>query len=46
MGFRLFLAASLNLKDLSGQFPVEKKKNEEDSSSPQTERKEAGPPTY
>ena len=47
VGFILFLAAYLTLKDFSGQPPV-KKDNQADSSSspPRTERRGAGPPPY
>ena len=47
MGFRLFLAASLNLKDLSGQPPVEKKRKMKEILLPPRlkEKRRALPPT-
>jgi len=46
VGFILFLAAYLTLKDFSGQPPVKKDKSSRFFFLPPTERRGAGPPPY
>ena len=46
VGFILFLAAYLTLKDFSDQPPVKKDNQADSSSPPRTERRGAGPPPY
>ena len=46
VGFILFLAAYLTLKDFSGQPPVKKDKSSRLFFLPRTEKRGAGPPPY